>query len=121
MCRNNFVSYFSEPKEFEDQLEALFCKTVPTQCKFPFVHMGVTYHQCTTALLEEEPDDPDKTREAFSWCATEVLEDRKMKKGKWGVCDLQTCEVEFYNETPETICKCLTIDTLLHKKGGSDL
>jgi len=70
------------PIEFEtDDTMAIFCKTKPSPCQFPFVWQGVSYNSCTSEGRE------------FLWCATSVNPTtREMVDNRWGKCDMETCD-----------------------------
>jgi len=80
----------SEPKEYDDKHG---CSAEVRQCKFPFKFNGKEYKECTNDLLHESEDN-SKTVESFKWCATSTNTDGRMKKGKWGRCDVSTCKWE---------------------------
>ena len=81
------------PENFEDNdMMAVFCKTKPSQCQFPFIWKGKTYTECTT-----------DGGAGFSWCALEVDQEGHLVSNRWGMCDLSTCtEPETETQTRDT-------------------
>ena len=66
--------------------EVWTCETKTDQdCVFPFKFNGKTYENCTTdALVDSQTPN--------AWCATETDGSGAMVEGKFGECDLTTCE-----------------------------
>jgi len=70
------------PIEFEtDDARAMFCKTKPSPCMFPFTWQGVSYKRCTSEGWE------------FPWCATGVDDNREIVGNRWGKCNMKTCDM----------------------------
>ena len=70
----------------ECRKEVWTCETETDQdCIFPFKFNGKTYENCTTDALNDS-QDPE------AWCATETDGDGIMVEGKFGECDLDSCE-----------------------------
>ena len=84
-----FQQFTAEPKEYDDKTG---CSAVASKCKFPFKFNDKEYNECTNDVIFEDEDNL-KTKEDFHWCATSVNNDRRMKKGKWGICDPRTCDL----------------------------
>ena len=87
--KNWFQQFTAEPKEYDDKTG---CSAVASECKFPFKFNDKEYNECTNDVIFEDEDNL-KTKEDFHWCATSVNNDRRMKKGKWGICDPRTCDL----------------------------
>jgi len=69
---------------------AMFCKTKPSACQFPFIWDGKNYTSCTNEGSE------------FYWCAVSVHQDRTIRGKRWGKCDMNTCtEDTIVEEEPD--------------------
>ena len=51
-------------------------------CEFPFKHDGMLHNECIV----------DESRSESPWCATKVGRKKKPLRGKWGNCNLDTCQ-----------------------------
>ena len=74
--------------EEEDPM-AFFCKTVASECQFPFIWNEVEYTTCTMEGSE------------FYWCALQVDTDGVMLPKKWGKCDMSKCDLKRKEELEE--------------------
>lgn len=100
-----FDSSTGEPKIWpsSDDVEYTVsgCKTLRRKCQFPFRHQGKEYHQCT--------DDGifDDTKVDFHWCAIQTKPNGEMVTGRWGVCDLETCQPTDETAPTKSEWKCI--------------
>ena len=100
-----FDSSTGEPKIWpsSDDVEYTVsgCKTLRRKCQFPFRHQGKEYYQCT--------DDGifDDTKVDFHWCAIQTKPNGEMVTGRWGVCDLETCQPTDETAPTKSEWKCI--------------
>jgi len=89
VCDKGCFEDDGSPIEFEtDDTMALFCKTKPSPCQFPFIFQGVRYNGCTSDGRE------------FPWCALQVDPvTSELVGNRWGQCDMGTCDTPSL-ETP---------------------
>ena len=91
-------------------------------CQFPFIHNGVTYNECTDALIEVPEYDygnDDAGNEEFWWCATLVDSNRNMVENMWGICDASSCTKgtsKCYGDACEMIRGCILDNQGIHQE-----
>ena len=74
---------------------AVFCKSEPSPCIFPFIYKDVEYTECTdvdTTVATSDASSNGETTTNFKWCATLTDEAGYMVESFWGKCtDPETC------------------------------
>jgi len=89
-CDVNTCFAGGEPKEFGSSDER--CKIEVKKCLLPFMHNGKRYDKCTDDLID--PNNQDRTKESFKWCATLLNPDGTMKQDRWAVCNEASCRCD---------------------------